>query len=996
MAPSSMAPSSMSVTSSMRAHETMSFISPSKRNFPGIWESIASGDWSQYHQHQTEQRQPETPVGQQRHQTHMRDTAERYNRNNRIVRQQRSPVPAADLATSNLEVAFPAFSGVQKAVRVAFSPDPHNLDSPISHSKSAQLAQSKCKAAESKGKATEPKGKATEPKGKATESKGKATEPKGKSDDWKRQREFSPLLGSASGSDDGSVVSDDAPDFVSDDGCSICDRELTDQQMIDQLDAMSPVSSIHPSPCNVNWNTRFGRINNAKTRQGPQPDMYKSAPGLLQAKAVAAPASVSKPMAINDHGSLTSMPNGSTQSTLNLPQGPNLTAVFDGARRRPGYPGSRLGRPGDPRSDFASKAAEAAKSRADGLPVPALERQLLCTIDTLLAQNDEMGKELETTQITLEQKVHDHEVELKRLRERRDSGVASAGTGDEKRKGSSASSQRLESENKRLVATYWDLTRQRDSLQSDVQTAQTTIQTLEQQRDYYKECSATAESDIARIRSETTAAVQTTIRDLERQRDNLKEQLATADSNAADIRSKTDICNKLNKRTRDKLAVAESNIEALTRDRDELLDENDELRAQIAHLRRAPSAKADATPDGSRLEHADADADADDEGPLDMDSGALMIEQPNAQQNKQFAEQQTSAHGKAPSCESSQNFTYISNARVPKSDPIRNNLEHQRTVRRQSQEAGASKAPVIETLSEGKTIPDVSNMHTRHSSDSTISTTIIKRHSSQKMTHFPNVAERQVAREAAAAVRQTADAARQAAVAARRTAAAARQTAAAAASLPPLDMAPLDAPVILATASLPPLEMAPFDRAAVSPAANLPPLEMAPLAVVQHQTQQSDIGREQPQQAHEPAKLPNVPDEELDITVYNFEPTERPTQSPAAALTAVLESVQAERASQQVQLAKYQSNYNRLDINQRQRKQLFAKIIALTESIDRKADQIHNLHDLVVCQERKGQSMTQNQVDNTLQSLGLAAPWEGIASSTATSRRRSTASSRSN
>ncbi|KAL8808324.1 MAG: hypothetical protein Q9182_000144 [Xanthomendoza sp. 2 TL-2023] len=906
-----MAPSS--VTSSMRAHETLSFISPS-RFFPKNFNNTTSDVQSQHHQHQPEQSRPETPVNQQPHQIQMRDTAERYNRNNRILRHQASPVPAEDLATANLNAAFPAFSGVQKATGVPFFADPHNLESPLSHSKAAQSAQSKGKAKVSRG-----------------------------------EREFTPLLRSACGSEDGaSVVSDDGPAYYSDAGSGYSmDPWRTG------LTNFSPCSSFHPSPFVVKVsNTRFGGINNPKTRQGPQPDTYKSAPGLLQTEAATASAKGSKPMAINDDGSLTSMPNGSTQSTLNLPQGPNLTAVFDGARRRPGGPEHRPGRdpPGDSRHNVTSKAAEAAKSTADELPVPARERHLLRTIDNLLAQNEEMSKELETTQITLEQKVRDHEAELKKVQERRDSGVDSAGSGNEKPKISSASSQRLE----RLATAYWDLTRQRDELtrrNGDLQVEVSVCQI--------------AANACEKERSEEAAAVQATIKDLERQRDHLEEQLASAKSDDARRAAQKAIFDKLNKRTQEKLARAESDIEVLAQDKAVLLKENAELRAQVASLRQAPSANTDTTPDNSRLEH----ADADDEGPVDMDSGALMNEQPDAQQNKRGAEQQQSAHSNVPSCESSQNFTYISNAGVPKSDLVRNSIEHERKVRRQPQKAEASKSPVADMVSVCKTKEsDVSNMHSRHSSDSSISTTIIKHQTGQRTTYFPNPqggwAARRAAREAVNARRATG--------------------AVAAASLPP---------AVTTTTSLPPLEMAPFDPAAVPLAANLPPLELVPLTVVQAETQPSVVAQEEPQQAHEPAKLPIVPDEELDITIYNFEPPERPTQSPAAALTAVLESVQAERASQQVQLAKYQSNYNRQDINQRQRKQLCAKIIALTESIDCKADQIHNLHDLVVCQERKGQSMTQSQVDNTLQSLGLAAPWEGIASSTATSRRRSTASS---
>ncbi|KAL8806160.1 MAG: hypothetical protein Q9200_005157 [Gallowayella weberi] len=857
----------------------------------------------------------------------MRDTAERFNRNNRIVRHQASPVPADELATANLNAAFPAFSGVQKAAGVRFAPDPQNLESPLSHSKAAQSAQSKGKAAVSRG-----------------------------------EREFTPSLRSGCArEDDASVVSDNGPAYYSDSECASPPTPTLSQLSL----ALGGSDCWYPSPEVVKVsNTRFGCINNPKTRQGPQPDMYKSAPGLLQTDAAAASPDVWQKLAFNDHGSLTSMPHGSTQSTLNLPQGPNLTAVFDGARR--GRDPS-----GDSRYKAASKVAEAAKSKANEMPVPARERYLLRAIDNLVLINDDLNKEMDTmdaTQITLEQKVREHEAEMKKMQERRDSGVDSAGSGDDKRnrKVSSAASQRmeidrLEIEKKRLTTAYWDLTQQRDDLRVELSKCQTAADDLQKQRDMLKQQLADAKADTARMECHKDVG--------ERLRKRSEEELQRAESKNKVLAQDIDFVREENAELRAQVAVLRQDVVRI---------ENAQLRAQVAYLRQDPSANTDATPDNSRLEH----ADADDEGPMDMDSGALMNAQPDAQQNKRGAEQQQSVHSKVPSCESSQNFTYISNAGVRKSDLVRNNIEHGRKVRRQPQQADASKSPVADMVSVPKTKPDVSNTHARHSSDSSTSTTIIKRHSSQTMTTFPYMEERRIAR--------IADNARRAGVRAGVAANDARRAvvragaAAAAASL---------APAVAATTSLPPLEMAPFDPAAAPLAANLPPLEMAPLTVVQPETQPSDIPLEQPRQTHEPAKLPIVSDEELDITVYNFEPTEAPKPSPAAALTAVLESVQAERASQQVQLAKYQSNYNRQDINQRQRKQLYAKIIALTESIDCKADQIHNLHDLLVCQERNGQSMTQNQVDNTLQSLGLAAPWEGIASSTATSRRRSTDSS---
>ena len=318
-----------------------------------------------------------------------------------------------------------------------------------------------------------------------------------------------------------------------------------------------------------------------------------------------------------------------------------------------------------------------------------------------------------------------------------------------------------------------------------------------------------------------------------------------------------------------------------------------------------------------------------------MDTLSLIHHNSKAQQDEQFTGQQNLAIGEAPSLDSSHNISYVSYAGQSGSCHVRKDLEQERKARRQLQQAEPSKGLVDNTVGQ-----HVSGEHVRQSSDSSVSTTRIRRHNS--------LADRT--------------------------------------SSILIDDFTLTKP--------PASESQPANLPAAVP---LPPLELLPLDVVHNATRQSDVQTLPAQQTIAPAKQLTVSDEELDITIHDEEPTERPSQPPAAALAAVLESVQAERALQLSQLAKYQDNYSRHDtaLNRRQRKQLHAKIVALTESVDRKADQIYNLHDLVADQERKGQPVTQDQVDNTLQSLGLELPWEGIASSTNTSQRRGTASSRS-
>lgn len=394
------------------------------------------------------------------------------------------------------------------------------------------------------------------------------------------------------------------------------------------------------------------------------------------------------------------------------------------------------------------------------------------------------------------------------------------------------------------------------------------------------------------------------------------------------------------------LAAANSEIEALTHDKDDLLAENQSLRAHPHYRSESPidlTAEFAKGPDdeSSRIQ-TDQQREAQQYEDQESSTHSVIKGQSKVQQMEQPIEQQSPAHDKVISRDSSYNITFVSYDGQTGSSAIRKDLENERKARHQLRQAEASNGLVSKITGQ-----HVSDEHARHSLNPSFSATGIRRHTS--------LADRT-------------------------------------SSLLVDDF----------TLSRPP---AVDDQAANLPAIvptdlSLPPLELAPLDVVQSETQQSDFRNTEAlsaQQTVEPAKKLTVSDEELDITIHDEEPTERPSQPPAAALAAVLESVQAERALQLSQLAKYQANYNRHDtaLNRRQRKQLHAKIVALTESVDRKADQIYNLHDLVADQEQKGQSMTQHQVDNTLQSLGLELPWQGIASSTTTSQRRGSTSSRS-
>ena len=222
---------------------------------------------------------------------------------------------------------------------------------------------------------------------------------------------------------------------------------------------ISIVSETRPSLVKLNRkNTRFGQIQNPKIRQSPQPHLYKTIPGLVQSEAAAASANVSKPLAINAYGSMTSMANGSTQQSLNLPQGSNLTDIFSGVITQP--PPVNAQAPRSRASRFASsKPQEAVEPKAEEIPVPANERHLLRSIDTLqkrVAELEKIQVQMETTNSNLEQRTFDLQVEKKALegRQRRDSTVGSTESGNENGDGAGALREQLASKNKRELFRF--------------------------------------------------------------------------------------------------------------------------------------------------------------------------------------------------------------------------------------------------------------------------------------------------------------------------------------------------------------------------------------------------------------------------------------------------------------------------------------------------------------------------------------------------------------
>lgn len=108
---------------------------------------------------------------------------------------------------------------------------------------------------------------------------------------------------------------------------------------------------------------------------------------------------------------------------------------------------------------------------------------------------------------------------------------------------------------------------------------------------------------------------------------------------------------------------------------------------------------------------------------------------------------------------------------------------------------------------------------------------------------------------------------------------------------------------------------------------------------------------------------------------YEEEPTMRPSQPPALALATVIKGLEDEIAHLKIELAKYQALYNGHDpaISKRKRKSVLQKIEVLIQSIDVKSDQIYSLYDVLEGQKQDGHELTQQEVEVTLQSVGVEA-----------------------
>ncbi|KAI4120145.1 MAG: hypothetical protein LQ345_000101 [Seirophora villosa] len=680
---------------------------------------------------------------------------------------------------------------------------------------------------------------------------------------------------------------------------------------------VSIATETHSSPAkSSSKNSRFGNSHRQKTRLGPQPHVYRPATGLVQNAAALTVAGEPKSMAINPQGSLTSLPNASTQPTLNLPQTTHLTDLFSGVvRHPPPHVAQQTTRPRASRFASATKTHTAVEPKADALHVPADERHLLESIDVLqdrVAELEKIKAQLETTNTNLDQKNFELQIEKREFaaRRRSDSGVSISDNASHDSKGQTAVHHRMATENKRLESVCTALEGQKDLLVNDVGVAETAAEKFKQERDQLKVRLSAAETDVNRLRAE---------------------KFAIGQKHAAAIAQ---------------LTLANSTIDALSKENLAVLEENEKLTAHIALLTQAAAPKDDLTLEQNTSHNFDASVGED--GPIDMDTLSLMNrQQQKAQELVQGQAENTSAPHVDHGLESSHNITYLSYAGDSSICKVRKTLEQERQARQRRHADGGGRAEMNITDDRAEFGLKASKEKSQEYSESSVT---------KRPTHL---------------------------------------------SVPRDEMSSGD---VIPNISLNQQHRAGRHASLQLPVDSKAHSELAQQDVDKDHTERSDIlsyapvqvSQQPAQQATPPCQPPPISDEELDITILDEEPTIRPTQSPDAALAAVIESLHVELAVQRAARDKYQDICDRhaVSINRRQRNHIHEKLKSLLESINKKSDQIYNLHDVLAGQQVR--PITQEQVDDTLQSLGLDLPFEGFGPGSApATRRQSTASSRS-
>ena len=116
-------------------------------------------------------------------------------------------------------------------------------------------------------------------------------------------------------------------------------------------------------------------------------------------------------------------------------------------------------------------------------------------------------------------------------------------------------------------------------------------------------------------------------------------------------------------------------------------------------------------------------------------------------------------------------------------------------------------------------------------------------------------------------------------------------------------------------------------------------------------------------------RVPSAPEEGGD-------PTIRPAQPPGLALAAVMKELEDELTHLKIQLSQLQTLYNGQDpaLSKRSRKSIQQKMETILRAIDVKADQIYALYDVLEGQKQDGHEISDEEVEVTLQSIGIKAP----------------------
>lgn len=109
------------------------------------------------------------------------------------------------------------------------------------------------------------------------------------------------------------------------------------------------------------------------------------------------------------------------------------------------------------------------------------------------------------------------------------------------------------------------------------------------------------------------------------------------------------------------------------------------------------------------------------------------------------------------------------------------------------------------------------------------------------------------------------------------------------------------------------------------------------------------------------------------VAPYEEEPTLRPSVAPGLALATVMKGLQDEIDHLRTDHSRVHAAYIRYDasMGKKQRRSLKLHLEKTIISIDRKMDQIYALYDVLEGQKASGQSMTEEDIEITLQGLGI-------------------------